>query len=154
MKRVVIVGLSLAAALATALGIFGSRDVFASNMVNACEDALKERLKAPSTYQRIKVTETQQNITFDQYFAANNESPAVQQFLRAMAKQPPVQLIAFIEYDAANAFGTPLRSISKCTYNTLDPTRSTDSKHLVKIDGKSNTQWLVDRVVGNAKQPR
>lgn len=146
---------ALAAALATALGIYGSRDMLASNtMINACEDALKERLKAPSTYRRIKVTESQQSITFEQYFAASNDSPAVQSFLRSMAKQPPTQLMTFIEYDAANAFGTPIRSISKCTYNTLDPTRSTDSKELVEIDGKSNTRWLVDQVVGSVKKSR
>lgn len=120
---------------------------FKPSMVAACESAILENLIAPSTYRRISVTERKIALTFDQYFSARSgESKSVQDFERGMAKEPPVRLIAVLEYDAANSFGVPIRTLSECSYDALNSRDAAPSKHLVKLDGKTNLDRLTDRV--------
>jgi hypothetical protein len=69
--------------------------------VEACEIFIKERLRSPSTYQRI---------------TSDGLGPSFESDGRR------VKMIT-IEYDAANAYGTPIRGSQQCTF---------------KVDGKGN----------------
>lgn len=132
-------------AIATGALVLTGCDLFDSKMVSSCEVALKDRLKAPSTYHRIEVTEASEKMSFDDYFSENETSPATRNQQRRYAKEPPVRLIVFIKYEAANAFNVPLRSIAECTYASLDGSQPS-RPDFVKINGKSNTEWMVDSV--------
>lgn len=60
--------------------------------VAACENALKDKLKAPSTYKRVDYT-----------------------FFRNDGAKPPEASVS-IDYDADNSYGAPLRDHEYCTY--------------------------------------
>jgi hypothetical protein len=118
-----------------------------SPMIVACEIALKKTLLSPSTFHRINIVETQETLTFEQYEAANpGDSPNVRAALRQAAKQPPSRLTIFFEYDAANAYGTQIRSASKCSYDDRKGDGSSASEHSVRIDGMTTTERLIEQV--------
>lgn len=106
--------------------------------VSACEAALKERLVAPSTYRRIKVTEGREQITFDELLAGFGEN--AKKLMRVSATREPVRMVAIFEYDAMSANGVALRLKTRCTYETAsDPDFDVDTaRGLVKIDGEYN----------------
>ncbi|WP_156313493.1 hypothetical protein [Erythrobacter sp. SG61-1L] len=76
--------------------------------VTACEDEIKNGLKAPSTYERIKSS----SYRFD-----DDENPHVS---------------VTIEYDAKNSFGTPLRSTAFCEVPIEEGTPNT-SKAIIRF---------------------
>lgn len=104
--------------------------------VAACEEVIKSRLIAPSTYHRIKLTEDREPITLDQLVAGLDDDN-VKKFFRQTATREPVRQVALIEYDAMNAHGVPLRGKSSCTYDSAtDFDLDVDqAKRLVKVDG-------------------
>lgn len=110
--------------------------------VAACEEAVKERLVAPSTYRRIKLTEARERITFDELLAGE-ASENVKKLMRRAATREPVRMVALFEYDATNAHGVPIRLKSRCTYETAsDPDFDVETaRGLVKIDGKHVSGW-------------
>lgn len=57
-----------------------------------CEKYLLEKLRSPSTYKRIEVSST------------------------AVPYETPIEQMVFIEYDAANAYGTPIRGRQLCKF--------------------------------------
>lgn len=69
-------------------------DALLAPEIQDCERYIKAKLRSPSTYQRISARST------------------------AMPKERPPQVWAVIEYDAANAYGTPIRDMQICTYPT------------------------------------
>lgn len=132
------------AALVVAAAL-GGCNLFDSNFVTACEGALLETLKSPSSYKRITVTEQKRPITFAEYWRGRPlESESVRLFQEKMAKEPPTQHVALVEYDAANVYGALTRARSMCTYDTLSASPNDATKHLVRIDGKTITDRLVD----------
>ncbi|MET4199084.1 hypothetical protein ABIA95_003084 [Bradyrhizobium sp. LA8.1] len=117
------------------------------SFVTACEGAVKQRLLAPSTYHFVKASEDKEAVSFDAYFAKSGYPESVQKLMRLTAKDTPVRLVASIEYVSSSAAGVPVRSRSRCTYESLgQPSLSDETgKLMVEIDGKSNTQWLAER---------
>lgn len=123
---------------------------FESKFVAACETALKSRLRSPSGYKRVEVTEYNNPISIDEYVAIRRaEKSELLKFeidyMKNSNKQP-TRHIAFISYDAPNAYGTLVRGTSQCEYVTSDGDASRASEILVKIDGKTNTDRLIDAV--------
>lgn len=104
--------------------------------VAACEEVIKSRLIAPSTFHRIKLAEDREPITLEQLVAGMDDD-AAKKLVREGATRAPVRLVALIEYDAMNANGVPLRAKSRCTYESatdfdLDVDKA---KRLVRVDG-------------------
>lgn len=116
-----------------------------SDLVVACESALKDMLAAPSTYRRIKITETSEDLALDAYFAANESTETIEAFQRRLHDKA-VRWIARVEYEAQNFFGTPLRRVSLCTYDSLSADTPTPSAFTVRIDGKTKTDYLIDAI--------
>lgn len=92
-------------ALSTLTGCSPNKDA----AINACEMFIKERLKSPSTYKQIGVNYS--GVTF------KNQGREVR--------------MVSIEYDAANAYGTPIRDDQQCLFEvdskgnyTEDPARA------------------------------
>lgn len=78
-----------------------------SYQARLCEAGLKSLLKAPSTYKRITL--------YDGY-------------------RPKKRTKIMIHYDAANAYGTPIRGIIECEYSGYD---SNPFLHVVRLNGKA-----------------
>lgn len=120
----------------------------------ACEPALKERLKAPSTYRRIAVSEYREPLSFEAYYAARPEKSEAVKLLRVRtATEKPVKLTAIMEYDASNSFGVALRSKALCTYEAIDG-NDLPSQASVKIDGQTNGQLLLEQLTEASKRAR
>lgn len=119
----------------------------ASPLIAACEAALKERLVAPATYRRIRVTKAPDELVpAEEYFEKSGDSPAVVAALRASGQQP-MRRRAIIEYDAENRIGVPLRGIVECSYDALgkeELDRVTASS--VRVNGKTITDYMIDAI--------
>jgi len=118
---------------------------FSDPFVDACEQAVKETLRAPSTYHRINVTQKQVPIPLDAYLAANESSASVREFMSRLQKKA-TRWIAYLEYDASNAYGVAIREAKECSYETLAESPSDATKFTVKIDGKDLIEKQMDAV--------
>ncbi|MEE9433139.1 MAG: hypothetical protein V3V15_02730 [Sphingorhabdus sp.] len=78
-----------------------------NSAVGACELFIKERLRSPSTYERVSVDFS--GVSFE-------------------SQGQNVKMVS-IEYDAANAYGTPIRGRQQCTFEVGD-----DSQYLDDVD--------------------
>jgi len=135
---------------------------FESRLVSACEEVLMERLRAPSTYKRIRVEEYETALTQGDYITLLDteirraSSAELKEVLRAdrdgrlahmvRGDTKPTSYAAEIEYDAANGFGVPIRGLAKCTFTSDVGDKSKANKFFVRVDGKTQTEWLIERV--------
>ncbi|WP_189413755.1 hypothetical protein [Mesorhizobium sp. M00.F.Ca.ET.217.01.1.1] len=120
---------------------------FDDDLTKSCEEALRQRLKAPSQYKRIRMARDSKDMTRDEFITHLNTSGDTESVRRFYLKSfdakeiEPKNLSLAIEYDAPNSFGTMLRGYADCTYGSTygrDPV----SYLFVKIDGKTSTEWL------------
>ena len=109
----------VAALLAMTLAISGCSDENGS-AIEACRDFVKGGLRSPSTYEEVS--------------SSVSDGEDVGQHDRRNV---------FIEYDAANAFGTPVRSTQLCSFEIDKATRK-----LVRDASTSGTLAKADRVLG------
>jgi hypothetical protein len=131
-----------------------------SEMVAACEDVIKDRLKSPSSYQRVAVRERASEVEIDRYRIlrimenANEKSETVRKANRILldyeledmrsGKKPLAkELVATFEYDAANAFGVLIRGYAECKFISAG---TKPSGYNVQVDGSTQTDWLVNRM--------
>ncbi|WFU19239.1 hypothetical protein [Bradyrhizobium sp. CB3481] len=117
---------------------------FKSQFVQTCENAIKQRLAASSTYQRIGVEESRRILTFEEFFAdpMRAVSESSRKAMIQIARVPPVQYVALIDYQAQSFVGAIIRERATCTFNSLEgdddaPTRT----YWVMIDGEYNMAW-------------
>jgi hypothetical protein len=116
---------------------------FTSQFVQTCGEAIKERLVVPSTYQRIGVDESRRTITFDEFFTdpIRAVSEATRKAMVQVARVPPVQYVALIDYQAQDSIGAILRERATCTFNSLDGSDAPTRTYWVTIDGEHNMEW-------------
>jgi hypothetical protein len=89
-----------------------SCDSAQSQAVQACEVFIKERLRSPSTYKRI---------------SGDSLGPAFESDGRR------VKMVT-LEYDAANAYGTPIRGIQQCVFEVnANGTFKEDIEHAARM---------------------
>jgi hypothetical protein len=115
-----------------------------SAFVRACELALVERLKSPSTYRRVEATVAREPLGLDDYFAGRDDGPAVRKFAEQQGLKP-IRVLALVEFEVENALGVSVLSLATCSLDTRDGDPSAASPMLVRIDGKTWTEWLADR---------
>jgi hypothetical protein len=122
---------------------------FTSQFVQICEKAIKQRLVVPSTYERIGVDESRRTITFDEFFTdpMRAVSEATRKAMVQIARVPPVQYVALIDYQAQDSIGAIIRERATCTFNSLDGSDAPTRTYWVKIDGEHNMDWA-------ARQPK
>jgi hypothetical protein len=121
---------------------------FDSPFVKACESELKSRLRSPSGFKRISLRfEDQKDISVKDYIdnilSHDQEvDPWVKDDLESKRKIP-AKFTAFIEYDAPNAYGTPVRGVAMCEYYSDDGNFTYYDRHRVIVDGKDSfeIQW-------------
>jgi hypothetical protein len=117
---------------------------FTSPFVQTCGRAIKERLAVPSTYQRISVDESRRTITFDEFFTDPMRAvpEATRRAMVQVARGPPVQYIALIDYQAQDSIGAIIRERATCIFNSLDGSDSPGRAYMVMIDGEHNFTWV------------
>lgn len=88
----------------------------------ACEDALQSYLRAPATYQRRAIAVRSEPITGEDLVvrvhirASREDRKAIEAINRHYREAGPMTLFTLtIDYDAANAYGTPMRGRATCT---------------------------------------
>ncbi|MET4256346.1 hypothetical protein ABIC09_001277 [Bradyrhizobium sp. S3.12.5] len=116
---------------------------FTSQFVLTCDKAIKERLKVPSTYQRIGVDESRRTITYDEFFTDPHRavSEATKKSMVQVARVPPVEYAALIDYQAQGSIGAIIRERARCTFNSLDGSDTPTLAYMVQIDGEYNIAW-------------
>jgi hypothetical protein len=139
---------TIAAFLVFGLVVFGYAHVrgyspFTSQFVRTCEKAIKERLTVPSTYQSISTDESRITIAWDEFFAEpeRSVSAVTRKAMIQVAKGPPVQYVALVNYQAQDTMGAIIRESATCTFNSLDGSDAPDLTAWVKIDGEHNMKW-------------
>ncbi|MEO5323077.1 hypothetical protein PV773_07120 [Mesorhizobium sp. CC13] len=144
----------VAAAVATAVSMqTGFFNPFDSRMTRACEATLKKRLRSPSMYKRVEISDSKEPMSLDTYLkmeSASDQSAVnlyTQMYKDAVARgDQPTVFTSFITYDAPNAYGTPVRGIVACAYSSSDGSKSSASEFNVQIDGLTHIRWLADQV--------
>jgi hypothetical protein len=116
---------------------------FTSQFVQTCEKAIEERLVAQSTYQRIGVDESRRTITFDEFFTDPMRAvpESTRKAMTEVARVPPVQYVALIDYQAQDSIGAIIRERATCTFYSLDGSDAPTRTYWVKIDGEYNMEW-------------
>lgn len=132
--------------MALLLSLLSGCDLFDAKIVTACESVLKGRLRSPSEYKRIEITRSEEVIGRAEYkhLFGSKGSPALQavtmdDFDSGAAK--PMRYILQISYDAPNAYGTPIRGVSRCEYASAFGGDSTVNEFVVSIDGDTEMEW-------------
>lgn len=135
-------------------------DPFENKMIGFCEDVLKERLKSPSGYSRLKVTEMSEPLSIEKWkadqLAGPNPQPEVLALRERMMRQNGITPEIFgyiIEYDAPNTFGTLIRTRSMCEYVSVSGSRDDATAFNVKVDGFDKTGWLVEQLKQARRSP-
>ncbi len=151
---------------AAAAGYFVYQEKFSPGhaLTIACEEELKLRLKAPATYSRVEsrtllveattIDDVISSLGYDDLSSRSAEvrrwNEAIITMTRAKySNSTPYKHQLVITYDAANAFGTPIRGMSLCvtfSHKREDLSESDFVSSSLLIDGKKYTDWLIDRI--------
>jgi hypothetical protein len=102
------------------------------------------------------VTESRRTLTFDEFFADPMRvvSEPSRKAMIQVARVPPVQLIALIDYEAQSFVGAIIRERATCTFNSLEGTDAPTRTYWVMIDGEYNTAWAARQPNAAAVQLR
>lgn len=136
-------------------------------LIASCEETLKDRLKSPSSYKRIRTTTIRRSLaTLDDYLYADNpdrkrreEEQAAKDSRLAggikmrkeiFAAVPQEKLSLSIEYDAANSYGTPIRGFSECAA-FVDQGTSLRGRSFVnaRVDGATSLEWAMEAYIAS-----
>lgn len=141
-----------------------------SAFLAACEETLKKRLKAPSTYNRVEIQWANELISSDPeqlekevadlkdlMDQAESEIQAATYEVQMLEKE--LELItarmskkmgtngkyfrAFISYDADNSYGTPLRSLVECEFTSFEQEFRVIYNDAVRVNGETHHDWIM-----------
>jgi hypothetical protein len=97
------------------------REHFEDPFNAACEEALRQKLVAPSTYQRVDLRRSETSVRLVDYFLDLPKWPSLEEQADYQRRYDhAVRWVADIDFDASNRLGVPLRDTAHCTYITLD----------------------------------
>lgn len=162
----------LVASIAATLGIAGAGLFYwkatgltdQSLLLAKCEEVLLDRLRSPATYNRVNATDVERTVALqNDYLYANDKRRALNQIeknrrdaeLKRLHDQkvdrfqatPHDKLSLYIDYDAANAFGTPLRGTARCEAFVLKGRALRDVSMLdPRVDGYTSFEWALDQI--------
>lgn len=120
-------------------------------LYSACEEVLKDRLRAPSTYKRVSIYSRTETVDGDELVepipaGATKEMRDVMESRNSLYSGRRVtKYTVAIEYDAANGYGTPLRGTALCEDHSFGTTNIDDYNPGFlnpKVDGYSKIDWI------------
>lgn len=123
--------------------------LFDPKMVQICEELIKDRLRSPSTYRRVEVTQFSEAVSAERAHALDPKMTRTEVIAINDGRAKPTNFQVFIKYEAANAFGTPISGLSLCEYYSVFGSDKYANAFSVKIDGKTSTEWLVEGLKRN-----
>lgn len=106
--------------------------------IAACEDFVKEGLKAPSTYKRISVNTYDEPVSLPEFIkktGQENAHPVTKQLLALQAERGLALRTVAIVSEAHNSYGVPLRTTEICAFKLVGG----------KLEGKSSIASSVAR---------
>jgi len=120
---------------------------FEPGLYKVCEDTLQKRLQSPSGYKRAGINSYVEKMTVADY-EEKILSPLTDKERENFnnGKAVPTRHILFIEYDAPNIYGTPIRELAKCEYFSQYGNADSASVHNVRINDQTNSEWLLSQV--------
>lgn len=113
-----------------------------AQLLAACDKAISARLKSPSSYRRIDALPYRPSHLSPEAAAGDGADPREVAVYARMGGAWRHRIM--IEYDAANAYGTPMRAAATCDYlgfSEAPPDKVTDT--LIRIDGQTDSDWLI-----------
>lgn len=126
-------------------------------LVEACEAVLKDTLVSPAGYKSVSTTHLEGKATPEEYFAHMNfkypsdddqsSDATIRRLIKKQIEDGTFEVISYkviMEFDAPNAYGTPIREKVLCTYVGTSPPRGVEDRKDVRIDGKSDFDRLMD----------
>lgn len=159
MNRAIPVSFALAA-LAGAGFYYFSNSTIEAQFLTACDGAMKDRLKSPSTYARVSANFRHETMQIGDYVDLKNKAIASllpsqdtsgrraklyadQIQLAKDGKTAPTQTSALISYDVENSFGANIRASFDCNYIDDDGKDMRFNSSWVMIDGETLLDWTV-----------
>ena len=159
--------LVIALSVSVVLGLLATWQFFLrptdqSVLVQACEETIQKRLRSPSTYKRVQATDIQRDpATLEDYLYADDPARKTKELNADRAdpkraelsktrrsifeSRPNDRVSLFIEYDAANAFGTPVREVVDCVIFLPSGESIAESKWLdPRVNGFTTSEWLIE----------
>lgn len=103
--------------------------------VAICEEFIKEGLKSPSSYKRIRLNVSENPLNL-QKFVEDHPNSSILKKEKAKTGQLNQRFVT-IEYDATNGFGVLIRSNQICEFHTLNG--ELPSREMMKARMKSNS---------------
>ena len=151
----------LAAALAIGLTACGGGVSQEAGFQEACFEGIKRRLKAPATFDVVKVTpdhtkvplRTEEQIR-ESIQNAEDDSLEKMKFRLELADLQSgdfdyrsVSYRSFVQYDAQNAMGVPLRSMAECEYEARagEEISAEDGTDII-VDGEKYWDWAMGQL--------
>lgn len=107
---------------------------FESKLYGVCEDALKERLRSPSTYERVRLTARDEQISAEAYEIGSGHPLTDTERTVIQQGAVPHRHVVIIEYDAANAYGTPVRGAAECIHYSLTGDSRNASRYSISLN--------------------
>ena len=128
---------------------------FDSPFVKACQAELKSRLRSPSGFTRISLSEHKEDISAKDFIENvlkhhQNLDSWVKNDLESNQRKP-VKFTAFIEYDAPNAYGTLVRGTTMCEFYSDNGKFNDYEDFLVIVDGKDHFEHMLE-IIKQLKQ--
>lgn len=104
-------------------------------IIERCENSIKNRLKAPSTYKRISASadkiDNDPIAEIRDYGKTIRAEQTVDIILRNRPKTNPPYYRVIVEYDASNMMGVPIRSTNMCWLGTPADKKYASENHLL-----------------------
>lgn len=159
----VAIGAFAAVAVASSAAWWFSNNTVQARFVAKCEAELMDRLRSPSTYNRRSVTDIRREpATVEQFLGIETPEKAAE--WRALAQANPTLkdsqemmrqifnarphdfAFVYLEYEAANGFGVPIRSTVRCD-DFFEEGKEPDLRFFrPRIDGETNLEWTVNQM--------
>ena len=155
--------ITLAAIVALAAGLTwatrAKKPDFAEQFESACVEAIKERLKAPSTFRLIQTDRApdqpftmewwEDHLTEDWSQSNDEQKRNLGNAQKDLAKLRVLSgykiAAAVISYDAENSYGTPLRGQGLCEL-PYNPEGKDFPEREIRIDGQTSFEWMLSRL--------
>lgn len=127
----------------------------------ACEVVLLDRLKSPSSYRFVSLTEvrvkpatkaefygwqtTQEEFEYFAKVRRDTRLAKMHKWQEELFALKPNIVLAYLEYDAANSYGTLIRGVVECSMITRNDAYepSPRDEKIMRVDGKSQFSWAL-----------
>lgn len=121
------------ALLVSAVAVAGCNP-FEPKLNTVCEELVKERLRSPSAYERVRLTALDEIVSAEAYEAGYGYILTTSQRAVIEGGANPHRHTVIVEYDAPNAYGTPVRSAARCVHYSIDGKSENANRYSTSVE--------------------